>query len=147
MNTHHWKTLGPFLSRELHFTLKIQNKPTEHQKDHRRQTTGFWGKKKWRQHITSTMYTHTPWKVYICSIYISKYTRAAHVAGWENRNTSWEGHEGKKKTTEENKELFTFNNSVAFNTSIYKQALFMYRLRWEPSEVIPNTKEKYKTPW
>lgn len=52
----------------------------------------------------------------------------------------------KKKNTEENKELFTFNNSVAFNTSIYKQALFMYRLRWEPSEVIPNTKEKYKTP-
>lgn len=52
----------------------------------------------------------------------------------------------KEKNHRGKQELFTFNNSVAFNTSIYKQALFMYRLHWEPSEVIPNTKEKYKTP-
>lgn len=67
---------------------------------------------------------HTSLGSFIYAMYILKYTQTACLAGWENRNTSWEGHEGKNH--KEKQELFTFNNSVAFNISIYIHTLSIY---------------------
>lgn len=54
----------------------------------------------------------------------------------------------KKKTNHKGEqELFTFNNSVAFNTSIYiHNSLYMYRLRWDPSEAYSKHERKIQKP-
>ena len=82
---------------------------------------------------------------FIYAIYISKYTQTACWAGWENRNTSGEGHQEKKRTGKQ--ELFTFNNSVAFNVSIYIQTLSIYVQTVMGSERSLFQTQNTKAPW
>lgn len=63
----------PIFCKKMHYTLKISNKNTQHEKDRGRQTTDSFEKND-DNILTSTMYADIPWKFYICYIYFKVHT-------------------------------------------------------------------------
>lgn len=93
------KDIGSISLRGMHFTLKMENKPTEHQKDHGRQTMKFLNKKKMTTHNIYNVHTHPGRFIY--ALYIFQSTHKLPI--WQVEKIGIHlGKVMKEKTTEEN---------------------------------------------